>query len=111
MGGAGSGTWIRTDTRPCWSRGSVWGCGSCYGGEHYSPECSCAVGWAGGSLAGGSLRLTCQVDRIVLEYRVRIGGADWHSMRQVIPLDWTPCAVIGGKQVWFNVRAVIAGQL
>ena len=23
-------------------------------------------------------------------------------MRQVIPLDWTPCAVIGGKQVWFR---------
>lgn len=46
--------------------------------------------------------MTCRDDSVVLEYRIRVGGADWRDLRQELPLDRTPCVALGGKQVWFR---------
>ena len=72
MGGAGSGTWIRTDTRSVLESRQCLRVWELLRRGALQPGVHCAVGWAGGSLAGGSLRLTCQVDSLVLQYRVRL---------------------------------------
>jgi hypothetical protein len=39
-------------------------------------------------------------DGITLDYRVRSGGNDWESIKQRVPICWTPCR-FGGERPWF----------
>jgi hypothetical protein len=43
---------------------------------------------------------------IILNYRVRSDGEEWHPIRQPVPIRWTPCC-FGGERPWFvcNVSA------
>ena len=37
---------------------------------------------------------------IILNYRVRSDGEEWQSVRQPVPIRWTPCR-FGGERPWF----------
>jgi hypothetical protein len=39
-------------------------------------------------------------DAVALTYRVRSGEDDWQSVKQRIPIQWTPCR-FGGERPWF----------
>jgi hypothetical protein len=100
MGGPGSGSWYRWDKRTTldevkrldvrwlhqhgyltwWPRLVTWHCG-----EH----------------PAGSISVSLQPEGVVLEYRCRVSGGDWESVRQVITLDWTSCHY-GGQRPWFR---------
>jgi hypothetical protein len=57
---------------------------------------------------GTSARIDLQGGRqeITLNYRVRSSGEEWQSVRQRVPIRWTPCR-FGGERPWFvcNVSA------
>jgi hypothetical protein len=38
---------------------------------------------------------------LVLEYRMRRPGEEWHQVREEVWLDWTPCNY-GGERIWFR---------
>ena len=37
---------------------------------------------------------------IILDYRIQSHGEDWQSVRQRVPIRWTPCR-FGGERPWF----------
>jgi hypothetical protein len=37
---------------------------------------------------------------IILDYRIRSYSEDWQSVRQRVPIRWTPCR-FGGERPWF----------
>ena len=37
---------------------------------------------------------------IILDYRIRLYSEDWQSVRQRVPIRWTPCR-FGGERPWF----------
>jgi hypothetical protein len=73
------------------------------------------VTWSRGEQQAGSLLLALQPEGVVLTYRCRVGGGDWESVRQIVPLDWTPCHY-GGERPWFRCAgcrrrvAVLCGE-
>ncbi len=101
MGGPGSGRWYRwrgtRTTLDAVSRLDVrWLHRHGYlAGRPY------LVTWHRGDQRAGSIGVACQPDGVVLTYDVRVGGGAWTSVRQVVPLAWTPCHY-GGERPWFR---------
>ncbi len=62
--------------------------------------------WTYGDGTAASIQITGARDAVTLDYRVRSGGDDWTSVRQRVPILWTPCR-FGGERPWFvcDVRA------
>jgi hypothetical protein len=52
-------------------------------------------------------------DGVTLDYRVKSHGGDWQSVKQRIPIRWTPCR-LGGERPWFicdvTARGVHCGR-
>ena len=60
------------------------------------------VTWSRREQPNGSVSIALVDGRLVVEYRCRRHGTDtWEDIRQVIPLDWTPCHY-GGQRPWFR---------
>jgi hypothetical protein len=50
---------------------------------------------------------------VTLDYRVRSPGEDWQSVKQIVPIRWTPCR-FGGERPWFvcdfTTKGVLCGR-
>jgi hypothetical protein len=47
-----------------------------------------------------SILITGGLDGVSLDYRLKSRGEDWQSVKQRIPIRWTPCR-FGGERPWF----------
>lgn len=100
MGGIGSGRycrWSKTTTIEETKRIDIRFMrrkGMLYAGGYGS------LSWNVGGQPAGDIRYSCHADRIVFNYRYRIGGEDWEPVEQVVWFDRTPCH-IGGQRLWF----------
>jgi hypothetical protein len=56
--------------------------------------------WAYGDGTNARIGLQGGRHEIILDYRIRSNGEDWQSVRQTVPIRWTPCR-FGGKRPWF----------
>jgi hypothetical protein len=56
--------------------------------------------WTRGDETTASIQITGARDTVTLNYRVRRGEDDWESVRQRVPIRWTPCR-FGGERPWF----------
>jgi hypothetical protein len=101
MGGAGSGTWYRWDTRTTLDQ--VHQLDVRWLHRHgYLDHWSQWVTWSRGERQTGSVGVRLVDGCLVVEYRCRQRGTDaWEDIRQVIALDWTPCHY-GGQRPWFR---------
>ena len=100
MGGAGSGTWFRWDTKRKtednrainilrWNKKGL-----------LRPGISWETQWYEDGKKDGSIRARAIVDAVILNYRVRREGDEWKDVEQEIPLGRTPCHY-GGSRPWF----------
>lgn len=56
--------------------------------------------WTCNDESVASIRVRTEVDRVILNYRIQICGADYQPMEYPVNLEWTPCT-LGGRRVWF----------
>ena len=102
MGGFGSGSWYRWNSKKTTeSQNRIdirllkkWG--------HFNND-SMSIGrwsWSRNGEQTGSVGYRVDSDHMVLNYRHRIRGGEWEAIEQHIPLDRTPCNY-GGFRWWF----------
>jgi hypothetical protein len=100
MGGSGSGSWYRWDSKITtesqrridirWLRRNGYLGANCYG----------SLTWSRGSEQTGSIGFRMESDRMILNYRHRQNGAEWSEVEQVISFGQTQCNY-GGYRTWF----------
>jgi hypothetical protein len=56
--------------------------------------------WTRGDEMTASIQITGARDVVTLDYRIRSYGEDWQSVRQRVPIRWSPCR-FGGERPWF----------
>jgi len=100
MGGNGSGQWTRWPEHE-----TLDGCHTVdvrYLQRHklLTPGRYVSLGWTRGGKPSGDITVAVEAERVTLIYRVRTRGGPWQGVREVVPLDWTPCHY-GGKRAWF----------
>ncbi|MFD0980998.1 hypothetical protein [Tropicimonas aquimaris] len=67
------------------------------------------VTWSRSGEETGSIRITAEPWRIVLDYRSRDAGGAWESLRYGVHLDTTACT-LGGERHWFLCPAQSCGR-
>jgi hypothetical protein len=55
------------------------------------------------------INLRAEENRLRLEFKVRIGGGDWESVSEAIPITYAPCRY-GGTRPYFLCRGVVNGR-
>jgi len=56
--------------------------------------------WTLGDETTASIQIKGARDAVTLDYRIRSCSEDWQSVRQRVPIRWTPCR-FGGERPWF----------
>jgi hypothetical protein len=110
MGGPGSGNWYRWNTKVTveglkaidvhWlrRRGLL------------RPGSFVALSWSRNGEPAGSIHVSFEEERVVLNYRRRHGEeAAWEDVREPVPVTWTSCNY-GGKRPWFLCPGVVNGR-
>ncbi|AKH19901.1 hypothetical protein [Sedimenticola thiotaurini] len=64
------------------------------------PGRSCTINWSRNGIVNGTIKLSAEPDRVILDYRYCRENEKWISMHYPIGLTWTKCN-IGGKRPWF----------
>ena len=67
---------------------------------HLSDGSSGSWRWTYGDGTTASIQITGARDAVTLDYRIRSQREDWQSVRQRVPIRWTPCR-FGGERPWF----------
>ena len=74
--------------------------------HHYLEDgASGTLTWSG----GGSIRIACDGDNVMLTYRTSSHDGESHSMAYPVPLTWTGCT-LGGRRPWFRCPAKDCGR-
>ncbi|WP_390915194.1 hypothetical protein [Pseudosulfitobacter sp. SM2401] len=55
------------------------------------------------------INVKAQQGQLMLDYRVRQGGGDWETVRQPVPVIYTPCHY-GGQRPYFRCPGVVNGR-
>ena len=101
MGGSGSGSWIRWNSKQTTESQhridvrllKKWGCFD-------SPMFFGQWTWSCGGKPSGSVNYQVNSERMVLKYRHRVRGGEWEPVDQTIHFDRTPCHY-DGHRFWF----------
>jgi hypothetical protein len=56
--------------------------------------------WSSSGATTASIQIKGGRELVTLEYRVRVGSDDWQTVRQDVPIRWSPCR-FGGERPWF----------
>ena len=56
-----------------------------------------------------SINIRSEVARVILDYRSRSNGGEWHAKEYPVYLAWTPCN-LGGRRAWFICPARGCGR-
>ncbi len=100
MGGMGSGDWFRWDTKTAVEETLRIDIRSMKKQGMLTPGYAGTFSWTQYDKPCGSIQFRMGTESITLIYRVRRGGDDWQSVREVVPLDRTSCNY-GGERLWF----------
>jgi hypothetical protein len=71
-------------------------------------------GWSGGwqwtreGAQAASIMLLAEADRVILSYRVGVGGGDWEDVREPVPIVRASCR-FGGSRPYFICPGVVNG--
>lgn len=65
--------------------------------------------WSHNGEEVSSIQIKIEADRVVLNYRSRSFGGEWHPMEYPVYLEWTDCN-FGGRRVWFRCPARGCGR-
>jgi hypothetical protein len=63
--------------------------------------------WTWRGEPSGNINVRTEWDAVVLLYRVRsLGGTEWKSIEQRVPITWTSCH-LGGQRPWFTCAVLV----
>jgi hypothetical protein len=100
MGGIGSGTHMRWDSRRTVDDMHGVRIGRLARDGWLNSGLTCVYSWSRGGKPTGSIRVTAGMDEVVLSYRTREMGGAWQDVRCPVQIDRTPCH-LGGTRAWF----------
>ena len=100
MGGMGSGTWFRWDSKTTAESQHRVDIRYLRQKGLLRPGYSGSLSWSRGNEVTGSIRINVVEGFLKLNYRISAHGGNWEDVSQSIPIDWTPCNY-GGKRPWF----------
>jgi hypothetical protein len=101
MGGYGSGSWRRWDTKETTEGLYAVDIRYLHRNGLLAPERTFHLQWSRNGAATGSISGVAGDSEIVLLYRSRPNGQEeWDNVRERVALDWTPCHY-GGRRPWF----------
>ncbi|SDM10350.1 hypothetical protein SAMN04488026_11751 [Aliiruegeria lutimaris] len=73
------------------------------------PGYSGNITWSRNGVVTGTIGISAEPRRVVLDYRSRSGGEEWQSLRYSVHLDATACN-LGGARQWFLCPAQGCGR-
>jgi len=105
MGGPGSGSWLRSNTRLTTDEAARLDVRVLARRGALAPGAEVILRWTV-SLLGvererGSIAATASTDSVVLRFRGLAANGGWAEFQHAIPLERTPCT-FGGKRVWWR---------
>ena len=100
MGGSGSGSWYRWDSKITTESQHRIDIRWLKKRGYLRPMNFGSLSWSRGNEQTGSIGFRMETDRMVLNYRHRPRGGEWENVEQVVSFDRTPCNY-GGQRTWF----------
>ncbi|MDA3787908.1 MAG: hypothetical protein PF503_05400 [Desulfobacula sp.] len=100
MGGSGSGSWYRWDTKAKTESQHRVDIRWLKKQNYLKPGISGSLSWSSRGESTGSIRFSMQENNMILKYRHRPRGGEWQDVEQIISFDQTPCNY-GGHRKWF----------
>ena len=70
-----------------------------------TPGQSFSWNWSRHGETVASIQIRVGLDQIILDYRHRSAGSDWHPMEYPVRIEWTGCT-LGGRRAWFICPAI-----
>lgn len=105
MGGPGSGSWIRLNTRRATDASAPLDVRELARKGALAPGAAFSVRWStsllGDQRERGSIAGVADAESVKLRFRALSPAGSWEEVRQVIPLERTPCT-FGGERAWWT---------
>jgi hypothetical protein len=107
LGGIGSGSWSRFDKKTTTEECHGLDVRSLHRDGCLKPGNCFQSSWSRAGKEIASIRGFVYRDRVILSYRhrSRLGGK-WEDVKELVPLQWTPCN-FGGERPWFICPGVV----
>jgi hypothetical protein len=109
MGGIGSGTHTRWDTRDTVDDMRALPIGKLSKAGWLSSGGTCAFTWSCAGRKTGAINVTAAAGHVVLSYKARSNGDEWRDMKYPVHIHRTPCN-LGGTRAWFLCPARNCGR-
>ena len=100
MGGLGSGSWYRWDSKTTTESQHRIDIRWLKKKGYIRPGATGSLSWSRGDEKTGSIAFRMENGRMILSYRHRPHGGEWESIEQTVSFDHTPCNY-GGQRKWF----------
>lgn len=100
MGGSGSGSWYRWDSKTTTESQHQIDIRWLKKQRYLRPGTAGSLLWSWGDEQTGSIGFRMEKDRLIFNYRHRHHGGDWKPVEQAITFDRTSCNY-GGYRTWF----------
>ena len=100
MGGSGSGSWYRWDSKSTTESQNRIDIRWLKNQGSLRPGHIEFLSWSRGNEQTGSIGYRIETDCMVLNYQHRARGGEWENVKQVVSFDRTPCNY-GGNRTWF----------
>jgi len=101
MGGSGSGSWYRWNTKSTAESQKRINIFWLKKNKSLNPGSSGSLSWSCRGEQSGSIGYRMKENSMVLIYKHRQRDGEWEEVEQIIPFDWTSCH-FGGKRIWFK---------
>ena len=110
MGGLGSGNRHRLDKKTTTGECTGLDVRKLYRDGLLEPGTSFRSSWSRAGKETGSIGGFVSRDQVILSYSHRSRqGAEWENVKELVPLEWTPCN-FGGERPWFVCPGVACGR-
>jgi hypothetical protein len=110
LGGMGSGNRHRLDKKTTTSECNSLDVRRLYRDGLLKPGTSFSSSWSRADRETGSIGGFVFRDQLILSYSHRSRqGAEWETVKEPVPLEWTPCN-FGGERPWFVCPGVVNGK-
>ncbi len=101
MGGWGSGSWYRCDSKLTTESQLMIDIRWMKREGFLVPGASGCLSWTSRGKESGSVGFRCESDRLILKYKNKHQDGEWENIEDRIIFTWTPCN-FGGKRQWFR---------
>jgi hypothetical protein len=109
MGGIGSGTHTRWDTRNRIDDMRALPIAKLARGGWLNSGGTCSYAWTTAGHRTGDIKVTAAAGHVVLSYQARSNGGEWQARSYAVQIERTPCH-FGGTRAWFLCPARKCGR-